>query len=108
MSIHDTLATAIRTRRCVLLVAERRRRRVCPHALGYKGKHCKVLVYQFDGDSASGLARAGAWRSFHLDDVTSAELTAGPWHSSPDFIIKAETSFDRIECQATPSHNPQD
>lgn len=106
MSVHDTLATAIRARRCVLLVAEQRRRSVCPHVLGYKGKRRRVLVYQYSGDSASGLAGHGAWRLFFLDDITSAELTVGAWHSSPDYIIKAETSFDYVELQARPSPRP--
>jgi hypothetical protein len=103
MSVHETLRTAIRGTRCVAMMAEHKRREVCPHELGYKDKRLKVLVYQYSGDSASGLAHDGAWRSFFVDDIWWTELTAGPWHSSPDYTIKAETSFDYIECQARPS-----
>jgi hypothetical protein len=77
-----------------------------PHVLGYKGKRLQVLVYQYAGDSVSGLADHGAWRLSFLDDIWSAELTDGAWHSSPDYVIEAETSFDYVECQARPCLPP--
>ena len=97
---------AIRGRHAVVMMAERRRREVCPHALGLKNDRRKVLVYQFAGASASGLAHDGAWRSFFLDDIWWVEIADGPWHSSRDFIVKAEASFDSIECQAQPMPHP--
>lgn len=102
MSVHETLKSAIRNRRCVLMMAEQRRREVCPHALGYKDKRLKVLAYQYAGGSASGLANDGGWRCFVLDDVWWAEIIDGTWHSSRDYIVKAETSFDYVECQVLP------
>lgn len=84
------------------MMAERRRREVCPHALGYKDKRLKVLVYQYSGGSASGLAGGGAWRCFFVDDILWTEITDGPWQSARDYIIKADTSFDYISCQAQP------
>ena len=102
MSVHETLKIAIRKRRCVVMMAGRRRREACPHALGYKDKRLRVLVYQYSGGSASGLANDGGWRCFFVDDVWWTEIADGPWHSSHDYIAKAETSFDYIECQAVP------
>ncbi len=106
MSVHDTLRTAILKQRCVVMLAERKRRNVCPHALGFKDKRPKVLVYQYSGDSASGLGSDGAWRCFFLDDIWWAEITDGPWHSSRAYVFKVEVSFDYIECQVKSSaHN---
>jgi hypothetical protein len=84
------------------MMAERRRREVCPHALGYKDHRRKVLVYQYSGASASGLAKDGAWRCFFLDDIRWTEIIDGAWCSSRDYVIKADTSFDYIECQVSP------
>ena len=103
MTVNQTLTTAIRNRRCVVMMAERRRREGCPHALGYKDKRLKVLVYQYSGGSASGLANHGAWRCFFLDDIWWAEIADSAWHSGRDYIAKAESSFDYIECQVRPS-----
>jgi hypothetical protein len=102
ISVHETLKTAIRKRCCVVMMAEGRRREVCPHALGYKDKRLKLLVYQYSGASASGLANDGAWRCFFFDDIWWTEIASGPWHSSPDYVAKAETSFDHIECLVPP------
>ena len=67
MSVNATLRTAIRCQRPVeMLTAAGRLRQVCPHALGHKDHRLKVLVFQFFGESASGLPSRGAWRSFFL------------------------------------------
>ena len=42
MSVHATLKTAVRKRSCVVVMAEGRRREVCPHAFGY-GKDLAVI-----------------------------------------------------------------
>ena len=55
------------------------RRKMCPHALGYgsSGEE-RVLVYQFDGFSASGLG-SGGWRCFAVADLVGMELEEGSW-----------------------------
>jgi hypothetical protein len=96
------IKSAVEQHRCVEIEVAGAKRAVCPHALGHKDGKRRVLVYQFGGPSASGLAHAGAWRSFALDEITAAHIIAGGWHSQHDFIAKVETWFDHIECQARP------
>ena len=103
MSVHNVLRTAILTRRCVLVRAEGLRRKLCPHALGSKDYRLKLLAFQYEGGSASGLSTSGGWRTFNLADIQWAEIIEDPtWHSSNDYLAKLETSFDAIECQARP------
>jgi predicted DNA-binding transcriptional regulator YafY len=79
-SVNATLRTAIRCQRPVeMLTAAGRLRQVCPHALGHKDYRLKVLVFQFFGESASGLPSRGAWRSFFLDEIEWAKIIDGPW-----------------------------
>jgi hypothetical protein len=102
MSVHAILKSAILGRRCVMLRGEGLRRKLCPHALGFKNKRLKLLAFQYGGDSASGLPASGGWRSFLVDGIEWAELTDGAWRSSDDYLAKLETTFDRVECQARP------
>jgi hypothetical protein len=101
LSVQETLKTAIWSRRCVVMFAEWRRRDVCPHALGYQGQRLKVLVYQYSGGSALGLAQDGGWRCFSLDDIAWAEIIEGGWRTSPDYLIKAESIFKTIKYQVS-------
>lgn len=77
-------------------------RKMCPHVLGYKDKHIKLLGFQYGGGSDSGLSSDGGWRCFFFNEILWAEFTDGTWHSSHDYIMKAETSFDSILLQARP------
>jgi hypothetical protein len=79
-----------------------RSRQVCPHALGHKDSRLKVLVFQFSGESASGLPSDGAWRSFFLDDIAWAKIIDGPWRSDQNQVAKIEASFDRIDLEVRP------
>jgi hypothetical protein len=97
MGVHEVLRQAIATKQCVRLRLAGRWRDVCPHALGLKDGHPRLLAFQYDGASASGIAGAGAWRSFFVSEIADATIIAGGWHSGPNLIAKAEASLDRIE-----------
>jgi predicted DNA-binding transcriptional regulator YafY len=100
--VPDILRTAIRQRRCVSIAVDGLRRKVCPHAIGFKDNRVKLLAFQYSGESASGLPIGGGWRVFNLDDVHSAEFLDGPWHSEHDYVIKLETSFEFVRCSVSP------
>src|SRR5690348_948144 len=102
MSVHAILKTAIWYQRPVEMLTGGRLRRVCPHALGHEGYRLKVLVFQFFGESASGLPSGGAWRSFFLDDIASAKIIDGPWRSGRNPRAKIETSFDHVDWEIRP------
>ncbi len=61
MLVDGILKTAIQCRRPVEMLTAGHLRQVCPHALGHKDYRLKVLVFQFFGESASGLPSRGAW-----------------------------------------------
>ena len=59
-------------------------------------------MFQFFGESASGLPSRGAWRSFFLDEIEWAKIIDGPWLSDRNQVAKIETSFDHIDLEVRP------
>jgi uncharacterized protein YutE (UPF0331/DUF86 family) len=57
------------------------RRELCPIILGHSGGEEKALVYQFGGESRSGLPPGGEWKCLWLFKVSNVQLREGPWHS---------------------------
>jgi hypothetical protein len=104
MSVEAILIRAIELRHRVEVLAGGRRREVCPFALGYKDGVRKVLTFQVEGGSRSGLASGGAWRCFALDDIAWAETVEGAWRSGANPVAKTEASLDVVECVAHPPH----
>lgn len=104
MTVHEILRQAITSRRCVRVRTAGFSRDICPHALGFKGGSPRVLAFQYDGSSVSGLAAGGQWRAFFVDDIDEASLIEGRWHSGPNFVAKVEACLDRVEysVSATP------
>jgi predicted DNA-binding transcriptional regulator YafY len=97
MRVHEVLRQAITTKQCVRLRLAGRPRDICPHALGLKNGHPRLLAFQYDGASDSGIAAGGAWRTFFVSEISDAKIIAGAWHSGPNLIAKAEACLDRIE-----------
>jgi predicted DNA-binding transcriptional regulator YafY len=97
MRVHEVLRQAITTKQCVRLRLAGRARDICPHALGLKDGHPRLLAFQYDGASASGMGAGGGWRTFFVSEIADAKIIAGAWHSGPNLIAKAEASLDRIE-----------
>ena len=97
MSVSEMLKRAMTLKQCVRVVAEGRARDICPHALGFKEGRPRLLAFQYQGGSASGLAAGGQWRAFFVGDIASATIIEGGWHTGPNFVAKAEACLDRIE-----------
>src|SRR3974390_2746477 len=97
-TIFDTLREAIEKHRCVAILAEGRKRQVAPLAIGFKGTQCKVLTFQYRGDSSSGLAAGGAWRCFVIDRIVWAKIIDDPWQCGNYPVAKTESSFDYVVC----------
>ncbi len=85
------------SKRCVKILTAGHWREICPHALGIKDGHPKVLVFQYAGDSASGLAPGGQWSAFFVSEIERAIIIEGAWHGGTNFVAKAEACLDRIE-----------
>jgi hypothetical protein len=87
--IYRIIATAIRSHRPIAAMYGGRRRLLCPHRLGRNTEGVqRVLGYQYDGDSRSGLAFAGSpanWRCFALEKFSRVELLEeGTWRTAPN------------------------
>src|SRR5690349_6462403 len=100
MTVHDTLRQAINTKRCVRLRVGGMQRHVCPHALGFKNGSPRLLAFQYEGSSISGLAPGGQWRAFFIHDIQDVSVIDGGWQSGPNFVAKVEACLDRVEYSA--------
>jgi hypothetical protein len=96
MTVHEVLRAAIDSKCCVRLRVAGAERRVCPHALGFKKGSPRLLAFQYEGSSASGLMPGGQWRAFYIREIEDASIVEGAWRSGRNFIAKAEACLDRV------------
>jgi len=96
MTVHEVLKAAIDSRCCVRLRIAGSQRQVCPHALGFKQGSPRLLAFQYEGASVSGLASGGQWRAFFVHEIEDASIIEGAWRSGPNFVAKVEACLDRI------------
>jgi predicted DNA-binding transcriptional regulator YafY len=87
---------AILGRKQVTCVYRGKRRKLCPHVLGFKNGRERVLAYQFEGESNSNLPPGGEWRCLHLDDVLQAGMRDGDWHTGERHGT-AQTCIDIVD-----------
>jgi hypothetical protein len=99
MGVYDTLRSAINRKRCVRVFAEGQLRDICPQALGRKDGKLRLLAFQYEGGSVSGLAPGGQWRAFFLYDIVAAVLIDGPWHTGHNVVAKTEACLDRVDIE---------
>jgi hypothetical protein len=88
----------MRERKQIVCLYGGHRREACPAILGFTRKAEKALVFQFGGDSGSGLPPGGEWRCLSLAGVTVLELREGPWHApsdnGPEQTCVADVEYD--------------
>ncbi|HUH84401.1 MAG TPA: hypothetical protein VLX85_07310 [Stellaceae bacterium] len=99
MNVNEVLRLAIGEKRCVRLRVAGKERRVCPHALGLKDGHPRVLAFQYAGASSSGLAPGGHWRAFFVHEIEQASFIDGPWCTGGNLVAKLEAMLDHVEYQ---------
>ena len=73
-------------------------REICPHVIGMKNGREQALVYQFGGDSSSGLPKGGEWRCMPISGISNATLRDGPWHSGTGHS-QPQTCVDEIDVE---------
>ncbi|HET8521811.1 MAG TPA: hypothetical protein VFL82_01180 [Thermomicrobiales bacterium] len=101
MDTYELLTEAIHQKLQVVAVYDGRERVFCPHALGTKRGTPHVLVYQFAGESKSGLPSGGEWRCLDVDALKNAYLQVGAWYSAPN-VFNPQSCMDQIDLVATP------
>lgn len=101
MDTYELLTDAIQQKLQVVATYDGRERVFCPHALGTKRGTPHVLVYQFAGESKSGLPAGGEWRCLDVEDLQNVHLQIGEWHSAPN-VFNPQSCMDQIDLVATP------
>jgi len=83
----SVLEQALIERRPVLATYNGRQRLLCPHALGWKNGHAKVLAYQAEGTTSHGPAPdpRQQWRSMFIDQIADAVITHDPWRTADNY-----------------------
>lgn len=99
MSVYDTFRAAVLARSPVRCAYKGHSRDVCPHTLGWKNGREKVLTYQFAGGSSSGLPPGGEWRCMFIEDVESAQMIEGDWHTDGRHS-RPQTCVDDVDVES--------
>jgi hypothetical protein len=76
-------------------------RDVCPHVLGKKKGQAYALLYQFGGESSSGLKPDGSpenWRCLRIDELSSVIVSGGDgrWHTAQNYSER-QSCVDEID-----------
>ena len=110
--IYRLVWTAVANKQPVRAIYKDRPRLFCPHRLGRnQAGQCRVLCYQYGGESESGLAPMGSpanWRCIVLEKLRAVELLAGSWKTAPNYsrpgtcVIEAD-----IDAEDQPERDPQ-
>lgn len=100
---YDLLADAIKNKKNVHAYYKDYYREMCPHTLGYKNGKQKCLLYQFAGESSSGLEPDGSprnWRCVFVEELTQVEIVDGSWHTAPNHS-RPQTCVDQIDVEVS-------
>lgn len=100
--IYRQIAKAMTAHQQIVCVYDGLRREFCPIILGHSKGAEVALVYQFAGESKSGLPARGQWKCLHLakmEDVTTRE---GRWHAGPAHR-RAQTCVEEVDIDVNPT-----
>ena len=95
------LEQALLQRRPVQATYHGRSRILCPHALGWKHGHAKVLAYQLDS-TTSRLDARQQWRSMFIDQIEDAVLTDDAWDTADNYTPDTN-GIDELDLHIDPS-----
>jgi len=82
-------------------------REFCPHLIGASEDVGRVLVWQFAGDSESGLPSGGGWRCFDVDDLENLQLRDGEWHRGYEKGEREQHCVESIDVSVDPAHKAE-
>lgn len=101
MDPYATLAEAIASKQQVIARYHDRERVFSPHALGSKRGAAHVLVYQYAGESESGLPPGGEWRCLDLEELSGIRLEPGVWRTAEN-VFNPQSCLDEVDVVADP------
>eukprot|EP01013_Petalomonas_cantuscygni_P016208 TRINITY_DN33174_c0_g1_i1.p1 TRINITY_DN33174_c0_g1~~TRINITY_DN33174_c0_g1_i1.p1 ORF type:complete len:102 (-),score=13.14 TRINITY_DN33174_c0_g1_i1:255-560(-) len=98
MGIYGEIRDAVAAKRAIRVVFKGHERDVCPHVIGHKNGHEKVLTYQFAGYSSSGLPPGGEWRCMFVSDISSVSVISAAWHTGVGHS-RPQTCVDGVDLE---------
>jgi hypothetical protein len=114
--IYRLVWTAIAKKQPMSAIYKELPRLFCPHRLGRnQAGQCRVLFYQYGGESESGLSPIGSpanWRCIVLEKLRAVELLEGSWKTAPNHsrpascVIEADIDADD-QSEPDPEHGRQ-
>jgi hypothetical protein len=73
-------------------------RLACPHVIGTKGGLEKVLTFQYDGGSSTGLPPGGEWRCLFVSEAADVQMISDRWYTGASHT-RPQTCVDVIDVQ---------
>jgi hypothetical protein len=93
----DVLSAAIRDKQCLTGLYDGAVRHFAPHALGTAADGTPaVFVFQYAGETATGMPIGGEWRCFHLDRLSHLRLNEHRWRSRSNYSLKRQTCLATV------------
>ena len=98
MNTDDVLSAAIREKQCLTGLYEGVVRHFAPHALGATSDGTPaVFVFQYAGETTTGLPSGGEWRCFLLDRLSHMRRNEHRWRSRSNYSLKRQSCLATIE-----------
>ena len=98
---YELFAEALIERRQISCLYDGYRRELCPVILGHTKGQEAALVYQFAGESKSGLPPGGQWKCLRLAKVSQVRLKDGPWFAG-DSHQRAQACVEVVDLDVNP------
>jgi len=94
----DVLTGAIRDKQCLTGLYDGAVRHFAPHALGTKADGAPAaFVFQYAGETRTGLPSGGDWRCFLLDGLSHLRVNEHRWRSRSNYSLKRQTCLAEIK-----------
>ena len=105
---YELFAKALVERKQVVCLYDGCRRELCPIILGHTKGQEAALVYQFAGESQSGLPPGGQWKCLRLTKASAVALREGPWFAGASHQ-RPQACVESVDLDANPAspYNPR-
>ena len=99
---YELFAKALVERKQVVCLYDGYRRELCPIILGHTKGEEAALVYQFAGESQSGLPPGGQWKCLRVVKVSDVQLREGPWFAGASHQ-RAQVCVEDVDLDVNPA-----
>jgi hypothetical protein len=102
VEISAMIREAILNKNIIVATYHGHAREMCPHVIGKKNGRAQALLYQFAGESNSGLQPDGSpanWRCLRIDELSDVSIkeSRGAWHTASNYSAAAQKCVSEIE-----------